>query len=267
MTREKQFKSKLKAWKFEKNVSTSEMQFMIRKRHDRKEIGKPTVFRMSGQIVDEDKIERFARKHSVYEVAAREKTPENIQYDTPEELEEDEERIATAGTPPHLDHSTSLSRPGQRQAAITSYGSNAIPSTNMVSSNAMTANAKRPNFAEILPNPLVNNGNSEYIGPGQLHCFASPGIECYCVSCVAARDKDFTSELLPTLAGLSPNKRHNLISQVAHLTVHTTIFWLPLPAAHLLLPPKLHVKSGARILENLLVGTLLASPPHLRLQQ
>ncbi|CZR50941.1 uncharacterized protein PAC_00815 [Phialocephala subalpina] len=40
--------------------------------------------------------------------------------------------------------------------------------------------------------PPYLTDNSAYVGPGQLHCIASPGVQCYCVSCNALADFPIT---------------------------------------------------------------------------
>ena len=81
------------------------MHVMVRKLQERRKLGKSTVFRVRGRIIDEDKIERFARRNKSSDVADRQsklafttlwyidlsskklETPENVEYHTPEELE------------------------------------------------------------------------------------------------------------------------------------------------------------------------------------
>jgi hypothetical protein len=62
--REKQYKTRIKAWGLEKKVKKCEMLAIIRKREERRQRGKESLFFVRGLPVEGQKIDRFLRSHA-----------------------------------------------------------------------------------------------------------------------------------------------------------------------------------------------------------
>ena len=72
LSRTKQYKTKLKNWGFEKNVSSKDMQDIVRIDLKRKaeDPSKATMFRLRKRRVSPTKVERYKRDHAISDATA-----------------------------------------------------------------------------------------------------------------------------------------------------------------------------------------------------
>ncbi|KAE8443306.1 hypothetical protein EG329_002022 [Mollisiaceae sp. DMI_Dod_QoI] len=84
---ERKWKEKIKQWKFDKNVPSSDMGFMVIKAEKRKaEHGKDTMFYRSGIPVDRNKLEQFKKRKTregTMNTQSVPETPPQVAYSTP----------------------------------------------------------------------------------------------------------------------------------------------------------------------------------------
>ncbi|KAL8832839.1 MAG: hypothetical protein Q9191_000023 [Dirinaria sp. TL-2023a] len=105
LMRRTQYNTKLKEWRFEKNIKEKDMKAIARKKLKRKAEYplKSSSFRLRGNIVSSQKIEQYMKHTGIPDVApaAEPPTPSDISCETPKST-----AITPAATPRQYDNST-----------------------------------------------------------------------------------------------------------------------------------------------------------------